>query len=103
MFSYTTFQFLSPVYGRVRTALVSDTQNPEVSNFRISTAHVYKYKTKRQAKMERRQKKMHTDHKRVKKIETRCCSLTQTRYSYAKKKVAQARLNEYRRRFCQVI
>ena len=35
--------------------LISDTQNPEISGF--STAHLYKYKTKRQAKMKRRQEK----------------------------------------------
>ena len=35
--------------------LISDTQNPEISGF--STTHLYKYKTKRQAKMKRRQEK----------------------------------------------
>ena len=35
---------------------VFDTQNPEISGF--STAHAYKYKTKRQAKMKRDSRKM---------------------------------------------
>ena len=35
--------------------LFFDTQNSEISGF--STAHVYKYKTKRQAKVKRRQQK----------------------------------------------
>ena len=37
----------------VGTALILHTQNPEISGF--STAHAYKYKTKWQAKMKRRQ------------------------------------------------
>ena len=39
----------------VRTALISDTQNPEISGF--STAHAYEYKTKRQAKNETKTEK----------------------------------------------
>ena len=39
----------------VRKALISDTHYPVISGFSI--AHAYKYKTKRQAKMKRRQKK----------------------------------------------
>ena len=71
------------------TFIVSDTQNPGISGF--STAHAYKYKTKRQEKIKRDSRKMtfllishqatlvnqkekirglSTDHKRVKKIET---------------------------------
>ena len=38
-----------------RTALIFDSQNPEISE--LSTAHTYKYKIKRQAKIEQRQKK----------------------------------------------
>ena len=68
----------------VRKPLLFDTQDPEISGF--STAHAYKYKTKRQAKMKRRtaekwyfcwlvtslpmylkSRGLHTDHKRVKK------------------------------------
>ena len=74
------------VYSFMVNSLISDTQNPEASGF--SSTHAYKYKTKRQAKMKRRQNKMtfllashksslylksmkmYTDHKRVKKIET---------------------------------
>ena len=41
---------------RVHKPLLFDTQNPEISGF--STAHAYKYKTKRQAKMKRRHRKM---------------------------------------------
>ena len=37
------------------TPMLLDTQNPEISRF--STAHAYKYKTKQQAKMKRRQEK----------------------------------------------
>ena len=36
--------------------LLFDTQNPEISGF--STAHAYKYKTKRQAKLKRDSRKM---------------------------------------------
>ena len=38
-----------------RTALLFDSQNPEISE--LSTVHTYKYKIKRQAKIEQRQKK----------------------------------------------
>ena len=38
----------------VRKPLLFDTQTPEISGF--STAHAYKYKTKRHEKMKRRQK-----------------------------------------------
>ena len=44
----TTLWFLRSV----RTALIPDTQKPEISGF--STAHAYKCKTKRQVKMKRR-------------------------------------------------
>ena len=40
----------------VRKPLLFDTQNPEISGF--STAHAYKYKTKRQTKMKQDSKKM---------------------------------------------
>ena len=40
----------------VRSALIFDTQNPEISRFLI--AHAYKYKTKRQAKMNQKHRKM---------------------------------------------
>ena len=40
----------------VRKPLLFDTQNPGISGF--STAHAYKYKTKRQAKMKRDRRKM---------------------------------------------
>ena len=40
----------------VRKPRLFDTQNPEISGF--STAHAYKYKTKRLAKMKRGQRKM---------------------------------------------
>ena len=46
------FDFLQ--WFKVRTALILDKQNPEISGF--STAHAYRYKTKRQTKMKRRQK-----------------------------------------------
>ena len=39
----------------VRKSLLLDTQNPEIAGF--STAHAYKYKTKWQAKMQRKQQK----------------------------------------------
>ena len=44
--------FLTHLWS-VRKLLLFDTQNPEISGF--STARAYKYKTKRQAKMKRRQ------------------------------------------------
>ena len=40
----------------MRKPLLFDTQNPGISGF--STAHAYKYKTKRQAKMKRDSRKM---------------------------------------------
>ena len=40
----------------VRKALIFDTQNPGISEF--WTAHAYKYKTKRQAKMKRDSRKI---------------------------------------------
>ena len=40
----------------VRKPLLFDTQNPGIPGF--STAHAYKYKTKRQAKMKRDSRKM---------------------------------------------
>ena len=43
----------------VRKSLISDTQNPEISGFSI--AHAYKYKTKRQEKMNRRHRKFFVD------------------------------------------
>ena len=43
------FDFLHSFMVMVRKPLFFDTQNPGISGF--STAHAYKYKTKRQAKM----------------------------------------------------
>ena len=57
LFFYVTkqlrFDFLHLLWS-VGTVPISDTQNPEISRF--STAHAYKYKTKQQPKMKRRQK-----------------------------------------------
>ena len=51
-----TFRFSSLVYVLcVNLFAFFDTQNPEISGF--STAHAYKYKTKRQANIKRRQQK----------------------------------------------
>ena len=51
----TTLRFFFTRLWSVRKALISDTHYPVISGFSI--AHAYKYKTKRQAKMKRRQKK----------------------------------------------
>ena len=78
--------FLTRLWS-VGTALISGTQNPELLG--LLTAHVYKYKTKLQAKLKRKISEkyqfcwlvtsltlywksisMPTDHQQVKKIET---------------------------------
>ena len=46
----TIFRFSSLVYGLYVLLCFSNTQNPEI--LRFLTAHAYKYKTKRRAKME---------------------------------------------------
>ena len=48
------FNFSSLVYSLLRTAMILETQNLEISGLRMR----YKHKTKRQARMKRRQKKI---------------------------------------------
>ena len=51
------FDFLHSFRYWYGNPLLFETQNPEISGF--STAHVYKYKTKQQAKMKRKQELLH--------------------------------------------